>query len=1010
MSTHVRHVVWVAVGLALAGCQERAISGDVVDGQVAITIAPLDLSSLVDVAYDLSVENSQGQVVWTRPGIRASDFGNGTGLAFVGPCDADPTVQPNVVKVDIVALYDVDGLVPSTAWHDPTETEPLRSPANCVANADVPANFSVTVVRAANQGFFDVAVSFNDIFCSAKFDCHTAGSPLELVHAIGGDRAPSAVLGLACTAGPGQDTWLYLDDLLITCDGDTTVIPVDQGPGNLYSDASAPPAPLHQAMVFRGLEQPTDGQGGSLQKRYVNVAMAIDFLATSTACTLTTAATAHDGAFDDGVTPAGTYPVIRYEVPLVNGTGDGYGCGQMQLDDPAGVAGDRVATTYVFGPPGTQLDVGFGAVGDALIPVRSGPATCDEPSEEGLCQGVCALQSPDCVNGQYVCNGTGYEAVEVSCDGFDNDCDGAVDEDDVCATSCDETGTCATCRPNLSAARANLTAMADIDFDFDCNTYLTTLRSGADFTTIIETDGTATSYLGNANQNMTFALVDPDPDNRRVVVTYSCCQRCGCQAKNGVTLLYNCEPTDPGCGCAGQTNCPGFLDQAFVTTGYADTSVTSITSPTGLAAGPGNRYYVGNFRSDMCSNAPTCVACDETNPNHWCTPSADNCCADHTMGRLAEFTLPEPGVEPTWRLAYDFAPEQVIGLASARDGSVLVGTYASASSGNLWRYDPVSRSATLLASHSSHVFSITQNRSNGDIYAEIGGSADPRIFRYLEDGTPAALPPGVPSAPSGRGVLQYGPDGPIYRLKFYGAGPLDVYDLSSLPKSLHLSADVGVTATSGAVSAWADQGIGRVDGVQTNAARQPQLIDNALNGRPVIRFDGTDDMFILASNLFASTNTSYTVVAVLKTTDAEAHILGTGSSGGGFLLSYGNALIVTGGLATVKSNNSSGVRFSGDSIDDDAGHIVIGVVTTGASSVSVDDGAPATDTGNPNPFAYSRSTIGASDGSASGQARDPFAGDIAELIVIPGVIGPANQAAFDQLVADLASKYGLTGP
>jgi len=38
------------------------------------------------------------------------------------------------------------------------------------------------VVRAANQGFFDVAVSFDDIFCAAKFDCENADhTPLELL-------------------------------------------------------------------------------------------------------------------------------------------------------------------------------------------------------------------------------------------------------------------------------------------------------------------------------------------------------------------------------------------------------------------------------------------------------------------------------------------------------------------------------------------------------------------------------------------------------------------------------------------------------------------------------------------------------------------------------------------------------------------------------------------------------------------------------------------------------------
>lgn len=772
-----RAVVLTAAVCALAACAQRA---ETVVGtlgpQVSVTVAPLTLPGVADVAYDLRVTTAGGATVWQRAGVRASAFGDGTGLTYVGPCDASPAAQPNTVSLTVAALYDAQGLLDD--WANPTASAPLTRSLSCAENADVAVTFDVTIMRRARQGFFDIGVEFDDIFCSAKFDCDGAGHPVSLVHGPDGQRMPSAILAFACTGGPGADTWLYLDDLTLSCGGVDTVIPVDGGPGNLYGQAEPAPAPLAQAMIFRGLEHLAQ-QGTDLGKRYVSVALAVDFTRTTGSCTLVTRGTASDGPLADGTTPAGSYPLIRWEVPLVAASGDAYACGPRPLDDPSGTAGDQVVSTYVTGPPGYGFDVGFHADGGALVPTRVG-AECapgDEPPE-GLCLGVCALTPSTCVDGRWRCDGPGYEPVEETCDGFDNDCDGEVDEGDVCVTSCEEDGTCSTCTPNLTVARQHLTAMADVDFDYDCNTYLTTLISGPDYTKVISPAGVVRTYYGNANQNMTFALVDPDPNNRRTVVTYSCCAACGCEAKNGLTLMYTCDTaSDPSCGCAGQTHCPGFLDTAFITTGQLGVpGVAGLETPTGLAAGPGNRYYVGNFRSDMCTNAAGCQRCDDSNPGHWCTPSGPNCCASTTLGRLVEFTLPAPGVAPRWRLAYDFGSESIVGLASARDGSVLVGTRVhSDGSGHLYRYDPVARSVTLLQSYPSYVFSITQDRRNGDLYVELG-AGNPKLLRLTEAGLAAALPTGIPAAPSGRGVLQYGPDARLYRLNFVG-GPLDAYDL-----------------------------------------------------------------------------------------------------------------------------------------------------------------------------------------------------------------------------------------
>jgi hypothetical protein len=343
--------------LALGACIDAP---PVPDAAVEVRVAALDLRGVGDVVWDVEVDNALGDVVWQRR-LVSTRHGDGAGSAsYVGPCDAG--APENVVKVWVVGLY-ADPLGPSDAgsfaagadtvtgtplpFQDPSAAGPLTRTVTCGANRDAIATFDVTLARPAEQGFFDVAVSFNDLFCAAKLDCcqALAGGGCEditLLHDATGQRATTYVLGFACTPGAdvGVDPVLYLDHLAFDCsapNGGTdfvadVAIDPSGGPGNLceagalascqavLTGQGAADGYLYQIGVYRGVELLTSG-GVSAQKVYWNVALGVREPAIA-ACRLRAAGTVDDAGDDedgvhDGTIGAGVvYPYVQWDVAL----------------------------------------------------------------------------------------------------------------------------------------------------------------------------------------------------------------------------------------------------------------------------------------------------------------------------------------------------------------------------------------------------------------------------------------------------------------------------------------------------------------------------------------------------------------------------------------------------------------------------------------------------------------------------------------------------------------------
>jgi hypothetical protein len=212
--------------------------------RLAIEVAPLDLPGVTGVCYDLQVINGASEppeFVWTAGQVGvprdsggggdtdtlcSMQYGAGGGLTYVGTCDA--SVPTTTVRLFIDSLW--DGETPIADYVDPCPVAEggCALTATCLENQDVPVTFNLTVMRRAQQGFFDIGVNFKDIFCSAKLDCtyDEAGTePIELLFdPETGTRGQTAVLALACTAGPDEATALHTTDVVVTC-GDTSSSP-----------------------------------------------------------------------------------------------------------------------------------------------------------------------------------------------------------------------------------------------------------------------------------------------------------------------------------------------------------------------------------------------------------------------------------------------------------------------------------------------------------------------------------------------------------------------------------------------------------------------------------------------------------------------------------------------------------------------------------------------------------------------------------------------------------------
>ncbi len=369
-------------------------------GSMALSVAPLEQSGLAFACYDFLIENGgdgprgviggSNDVIFRGDSEKKKTSGDsttlcsnrfGTGpkgdIGYVAPCDASSDSDPDKPGVQNTITLWVDGLYIGTAdapapledgpegqwWKNPCGDDGCQLSFDCIENRDTRVEFDFTIVRQADRGFFDVAVSFESVYCAAKVDCrYSDGRWIRLLRDVEGAPVPTAVFGFTCTDGnPGNDTRLYVTDVEVTCadalGGESKVeIPINK-PDMVYTSNQQPGELwLAQAGIFQGEEVLPDGTPDSDQL-YWNVA--VGFVESPESdpeapvlvglyCSMRVWATATIGSIDQNESEAAvTFPYLMADVDISDENGKVI-CEQYPLDSWSEETDNGLGTFYTI--------------------------------------------------------------------------------------------------------------------------------------------------------------------------------------------------------------------------------------------------------------------------------------------------------------------------------------------------------------------------------------------------------------------------------------------------------------------------------------------------------------------------------------------------------------------------------------------------------------------------------------------------------------------------------------
>src|SRR5882724_2120448 len=222
-----------------------------------------------------------------------------------------------------------------------------------------------------------------------------------------------------------------------------------------------------------------------------------------------------------------------------------------------------------------------------------------------------------------------------------------------------------------------------------------------------------------------------------------------------------------------------------------------------------------------------------------------------------------------------------------------------------------------------------------------------------------------------------------------GGVPIPIADIK-----LWLKGDEGVSKDRASV--WTDSSGNSNNAFQITPSSQPQVVENAINGRPVVRFDGADDSLNLSS--FANGFTQGEVFIVAKASATQADVSTLWTMGDDYVWTPNT---YPGGDGTVcetfGTRNQKNTGVPSQSLNQP--HLY-NVSSKAGEFVTRFNGSEHYRTANNTVFFPSNAIVG-----GGVYERHRFGGDIAELIVFNRVL---TQSERDQVQSYLAEKYSLT--